>query len=110
MFLTPLLVLVGIAPYPEPARMSSVFLTIVFILCGCMTLLGAEPGDVVDLSTRPGEDWGGFLGPAGDGRSSLVGMPTPWPDGGPRIVWQCELGDGYCGPAVARGRATAGPQ
>jgi len=82
-----------------------VFLAIVFMLCGCMTLWAAESGDVVDLSTCPGEDWGGFLGPAGDGRSSLVGMPTPWPDGGPRIVWQCELGDGYCGPAVARGRA-----
>ena len=59
---------------------------------------------VPNLSTRPGEDWGTFLGPTGNGRSSLAGMQTPWPAGGPRIVWQCELGEGYCGPAVAQGR------
>lgn len=58
----------------------------------------------VDLWTRPGEDWGGFLGPSGNGRSSLTGMAVPWPADGPRIVWHCELGEGYCGPAVAQGR------
>ena len=57
-----------------------------------------------DLWTRPGEDWGTFLGPTGNGRSSLEGMTVPWPAEGPRIVWHCELGEGYCGPAVAQGR------
>lgn len=57
-----------------------------------------------DLSSRPGEDWAAFLGPTGNGRSSLRGMPVPWPVGGPRIVWHCEVGEGYCGPAVALGR------
>ncbi|MFM1997682.1 MAG: hypothetical protein RLZZ111_2069 [Planctomycetota bacterium] len=59
---------------------------------------------VADLWTRPGEDWGAFLGPTGNGRSGLTGIASPWPAGGPRIVWHCELGDGYCAPAVARGR------
>lgn len=59
---------------------------------------------VVDLATRPGEDWGTFLGPTGNGRSSLAGMAVPWPAAGPRIVWHSELGEGYCGPAVAQGR------
>jgi len=59
---------------------------------------------VADLWTRPGEDWGEFLGPSGNGRSSLTGMAVPWPADGPRVVWHCELGEGYCGPAVARGR------
>ena len=59
---------------------------------------------IPDLWTRPGEDWAGFLGPTGNGRSSLTGMAVPWPAGGPRIVWHCELGEGYCGPAVAQGR------
>jgi outer membrane protein assembly factor BamB len=59
---------------------------------------------VADLWTRPGEDWGTFLGPTGNGRSSLKGMTVPWPAGGPRIVWHCTLGEGYCGPAVAQGR------
>jgi len=59
---------------------------------------------VADLWTRPGEDWGEFLGPTGNGRSSLNGMAVPWPADGPRVVWHCELGEGYCGPAVAQGR------
>jgi len=59
---------------------------------------------VADLWTRPGEDWGTFLGPSGNGRSSLKGMTAPWPAGGPRLVWHCKLGEGYCGPAVAKGR------
>jgi outer membrane protein assembly factor BamB len=74
--------------------------------------LGSLPGSVTerhspsvaDLWTRPGEDWGTFLGPTGNGRSSLKGMTVPWPAGGPRIVWHSELGEGYCGPAVAQGR------
>jgi outer membrane protein assembly factor BamB len=64
-----------------------------------------RPTPAADLWTRPGEDWGTFLGPTGNGRSSLKGMMVPWPAGGPRIVWHCELGEGYCGPAVAQGRS-----
>ena len=55
-----------------------------------------------DLASHEGEDWGGFLGPTGDGRSSLTTMAVPWPDGGPRIAWHVEMGEGYCAPAVAR--------
>ena len=70
---------------------------------------GSPPADqhapgVADLWTRPGEDWGTFLGPTANGRSSLKGMAVPWPADGPRIVWHRELGEGYCGPAVAQGR------
>lgn len=57
-----------------------------------------------DLASHEGEDWGGFLGPTGDGRSSLTTMAVPWPDGGPRIAWHVEMGEGYCAPAVALGR------
>lgn len=57
-----------------------------------------------DLASRAGEDWGGFLGPTGNGRSGLEGMAVPWPAAGPRIVWHCDVGEGYCAPAVAAGR------
>ena len=33
---------------------------------------GPVPGPMPDLATRPGEDWGGFLGPTGNGRSGLL--------------------------------------
>jgi len=74
--------------------------------------LAGEPvpaGDAVappiaDLWMRPGEDWGTFLGPTGNGRSSLAGMAVPWPAAGPRLVWHRDVGEGYCAPAVAEGR------
>jgi len=58
-----------------------------------------------DIAKRVGEDWGAFLGPGGNGRSGLRGLRAPWPEPGPPVVWHCELGDGYCAPAVALGRA-----
>lgn len=69
---------------------------------GTPSVTAAAPAD---LSTRPGEDWGMFLGPTGNGRSAVRGIASPWPAGGPRIVWQVALGEGYCAPAVAGGRA-----
>jgi len=65
----------------------------------------AEPVAVADIASRKGEDWGTFLGPTGNGRSSLSGIAAPWPEAGPRVVWHAALGEGYCAPAVAAGRA-----
>lgn len=64
-----------------------------------------EPPAVTDLSTRQGEDWGEFLGPRGDGKSAATGIVVPWPEGGPRVLWHADMGEGYCAPAVAAGRA-----
>jgi outer membrane protein assembly factor BamB len=69
------------------------------------TAPASEPPPAVDLSSREGEDWGTFLGPDGSGRSSLTGIATPWPEGGPRVLWHATMGEGYCAPAVAGGRA-----
>ena len=66
--------------------------------------VGIPAADLPDLSTRAGEDWGAFLGPTGNGRSGCTGIATPWPAGGPRVAWHVPLGEGYCAPAVARGR------
>ena len=68
-------------------------------------LPAADPPPATDLSTRAGEDWGTFLGPAGTGASSLVGIASPWEAPGPRVVWHAAMGEGYCAPAVAGGRA-----
>ncbi len=88
----------GLFPVPPGPLLAFV------ILCGSLaTLPAAEPA--ADLSTRQGEDWGTFLGPTGNGRSGLRGMPVPWPKDGPPIAWHRELGEGYCAPAVALGRA-----
>lgn len=75
-----------------------------------VTLLAASSAaqtgsPVPDLGTRPdGVDWPRFLGPTGDSRSSEGPLPTSWQAGGPPLVWQREVGDGYSMPTVSRGR------
>ncbi|MEX2113514.1 MAG: PQQ-binding-like beta-propeller repeat protein [Pirellulales bacterium] len=51
-----------------------------------------------------GSDWPGFLGPTADSKTSERGILTRWPKEGPPLVWQLELGSGYCMPAIADGR------
>ena len=64
-----------------------------------------EPRRVPDLGTRKhGVDWARFLGPTGDNKSPETGILTDWPDEGPRVVWQREIGDSHGVCAVSRGR------
>jgi len=65
----------------------------------------AATAETPDIGRRRGEDWGVFLGPTGNGRSSLRDLRAPWPDRGPPVAWHCGVGEGYCAPAVALGRA-----
>lgn len=76
--------------------------------CVMATPLAAEEpplgGALPNLFSRGGEDWPRFLGPRGDGTSSLAEITLPWATAGPRIVWHAEMGEGYGAPAVALGR------
>lgn len=63
-----------------------------------------NPTPVANLGTRKkGVDWPHFLGPTRDSKSSETGL-APWPEAGPRIVWQLEIGSGYGIGSVSRGR------
>lgn len=53
---------------------------------------------------KKGVDWPWFLGPTRDSRSSETGLLSPWPQDGPRIVWQRPLGEGYGIGSISRGR------
>ncbi len=69
-----------------------------------VTATAADPLPA-DLWTRKGgQDWPCFLGPTGDSVSSEKGIVTPWPAGGPKLVWQKEIGAGYAMPSISRGR------
>lgn len=57
------------------------------------------------LAALQASDWPGLLGPARDGKSPEKGLRLPWPPGGPRVVWQLALGEGFGACAVADGRA-----
>lgn len=79
-------------------------------LCIAPTLTAEDFGpqaSLESLASRDGEDWPSFLGPRGDGTSSLAEIPLPWPETGPRVVWHAEMGEGYGAPAVALGRLVA---
>lgn len=50
------------------------------------------------------EDWPQFLGPRADGTSLETGLLEKFPDGGPAILWQKNVGTGYSAPSVRGGR------
>lgn len=85
--------------------LTAILFVVIALVSASSPLPAADPPPAADLSTRAGEDWGTFLGPSGTGVSSLVGIASPWEAGGPRVVWQAAIGEGYCAPAVAAGRA-----
>jgi outer membrane protein assembly factor BamB len=55
-------------------------------------------------SVAPGADWPQFRGPSRDGTSAEKGLLATWPEKGPPLVWDMEVGEGYSGPVVAGGR------
>ncbi len=46
------------------------------------------------------QDWPAFLGPTHDGVSGEQGLLKQWPEGGPSLVWEMEVGSGYSSPSV----------
>ncbi len=70
---------------------------------GCAGQTVPEPS-ASPAKTRWGSDWPGFLGPTSDSKSTERGILTRWGDDGPPLVWQLQLGTGYCMPVVAAGR------
>jgi outer membrane protein assembly factor BamB len=49
-------------------------------------------------------DWPQFRGPERDGVSKETGLAASWPRGGPPVVWDKRVGEGYSGPVVAGNR------
>lgn len=55
-------------------------------------------------SALPGS-WPRFRGPDFDNISKeTVPLADRWPEGGPKVLWSLDLGEGYAGAAVHRGR------
>jgi outer membrane protein assembly factor BamB len=64
----------------------------------------SRPAPVISTSRTAGSDWPSFLGLTADSKSSETGIIKPWPEVGPKIVWQTKLGTGYSMPVISRGR------
>ncbi|HOW65503.1 MAG TPA: PQQ-binding-like beta-propeller repeat protein [Candidatus Paceibacterota bacterium] len=52
----------------------------------------------------PGADWPRLGGAEGLGSSPEKGLARHWPEGGPRVLWQVEVGEGFAGPAIYDGK------
>ena len=55
-------------------------------------------------TTTAADDWPQFRGPDRNGISQETGLLRSWPDGGPKILWELELGQGYSAAAIHGGR------
>jgi outer membrane protein assembly factor BamB len=67
-------------------------------IAGTLTKSDGVPADL------PGA-WPRLRGPNGDGVSpEKVSLSRQWPQGGPRVLWSVEVGEGYAGAAVLGGK------
>ena len=49
-------------------------------------------------------DWPQILGPNRDGVAEGEQLPDSWPDGGPKTIWEYDVGSGFAGPVVVGNR------
>jgi D-alanyl-D-alanine carboxypeptidase len=68
----------------------------------------APAGDTIRSVTPRRDDadagWPQFRGPRRDGISTARGLPSIWPEGGPRVRWRQPVGEGFAEVTVAGGR------
>ncbi len=64
-------------------------------------LLVASAGCVGSASA---DDWPQWLGPQRDSVWRETGIIEKFPDEGPTVLWRAQVGGGYSGPVVAKGR------
>ena len=49
-------------------------------------------------------DWPQFRGPDRDGTSRETGLLRAWPEGGPELLWETSMGQGYSAAAIHSGK------
>ena len=59
---------------------------------------------LLPAATAMAANWPQFRGPDRDGKSPETGLLRTWPDGGPEVLWETELGQGYSSPAIYDGK------
>jgi hypothetical protein len=68
---------------------------------GCLGVLLTA---LVAASAVRAEDWPQFRGIQRDGISREKGLMSRWPEGGPKKVWDADIGTGFASVAVADGK------
>ncbi|MFT5030238.1 MAG: outer membrane protein assembly factor BamB, partial [Candidatus Binatia bacterium] len=78
-----------------PAMLNRILTAALASILFCLTM---APGPAV------AEDWPQFLGPRRDGTSLETCLLDKFPEGGPKILWQKDVGTGYSAPSIRDGR------
>ncbi|NLX24682.1 MAG: PQQ-binding-like beta-propeller repeat protein [Lentisphaerae bacterium] len=65
--------------------------------------MGAILGCAV-VATSFAEDWPQFCGPNRNNISTETGLADSWPEGGPKVLWEKTVSDGYSSPAIKDGK------
>jgi outer membrane protein assembly factor BamB len=73
----------------------------IFPLCALFVLCGYP------YSAANAADWPHWRGPDYNGISNETDWSATWPEGGPKVLWQTELGIGFASMAVGKGRVYA---
>src|SRR5262249_36115347 len=68
-------------------------------LCACLGILLLSL-----IPAAHGGDWPQILGPHRNGQADGEQL-IAWPAAGPELIWQRDVGHGFAGVAIARGRA-----
>ena len=59
---------------------------------------------VCNLLPTHAEDWPHFLGPRSNGTSLETNLLDTFPDGGPPVLWEKDIGTGYSAPSIRDGK------
>lgn len=85
-----------------PVKAAALFLAILLAGCGDGRPAERQPEPVSGNGQAEGHDWATFLGPEHTGVSRETGLLKSWPEKGPPLRWQAELGETYAVPSVAK--------
>jgi outer membrane protein assembly factor BamB len=65
------------------------------------SVLGAGLVLLTAIANVSAADWPQFLGPTRNGVSTETGLAKSWPEMGPPVVWEREVGEGFSAPVVS---------
>jgi outer membrane protein assembly factor BamB len=68
-------------------------------------LLAGLTGVMIMCGLASGGDWPNWRGPDYNGISTETGFNADWPEEGPKVLWEKEIGIGFSSVSVANGKA-----
>jgi len=97
-------------PIAPAASRAATFLLLAVTASACWAMAAPAPGGgeggprPAAGARRPPSDWPQFQGPDASGISPETGLARSWPEAGPRVLWETDVGPGFGSAAVRDGK------